>query len=635
MRILIITLLSVITTGLYAQFELPKELIEPADGPDSVLMSQINGVLDYVSKRDVSSPISDIFYVSSTYGNDTLAQQGVQERSYKNLRIANINASGQYVEVLPGSYLMANDASAPLLPNENVNLSGLNMINIQGTLEMQDTSSFAGDMVFLSAAPDSSSSIVLSIDSIYIRNTPGNTVRFSNLSGEHDLYLKARSLDFLSATGTYSAFTSITSNSIIDIDNVSVGATDFVTMFRSSTRESIVNIGIDNLLMLDEGGGVSSFNKRAFYIYGQNKDLVNIQDSLIFNVNIKNLNTNNLETGDVFAFFPENGRALQNSKVSFNITSHVDRLVNTNNNQYSPSSGLSATYSGVFEFKGSQIRGTDIIINVDDVDSKSVSYVYFTSVGSAPRLDSSSLKITLQKGTFRNGPILGSRNTPTKNFANNTNVILDCKECLLIDSAIVADLRSWDIDASSKVIISGDYRTSSALPLIITEDDIYLHNVKLENDGTVPLVKSTVPVTVYVSGAFYIGNSPLDPNITFVRLNELGFNQAVEEAINIPVITNFTAETANFTATLGESHLVDVSGGNVIVTAPGSPSQGDAFQIVLVNNTNLSGNNCTINMDADGYGDAATLPDASHILNTPMANATFTYTGSTWVKTNG
>jgi hypothetical protein len=50
MRIIIIALLSCIASSLYAQFELPKELIEPAPDSNYLLISGENGVLDYTHK---------------------------------------------------------------------------------------------------------------------------------------------------------------------------------------------------------------------------------------------------------------------------------------------------------------------------------------------------------------------------------------------------------------------------------------------------------------------------------------------------------------------------------------------------------------------------------------------------------
>jgi hypothetical protein len=129
MRIIIIALLSCIASSLYAQFELPKELIEPAPDSNYLLISGENGVLDYTHKDSLGFSQNLTSDININVCNDTC--------EYKSLSSAFTFAS-QYSTVhdsLNGRKTVTisikrNSDNTPTVINEVLNVKSKNYSNI-------------------------------------------------------------------------------------------------------------------------------------------------------------------------------------------------------------------------------------------------------------------------------------------------------------------------------------------------------------------------------------------------------------------------------------------------------------------------------------------------------------------------
>lgn len=100
----------------------------------------------------------------------------------------------------------------------------------------------------------------------------------------------------------------------------------------------------------------------------------------------------------------------------------------------------------------------------------------------------------------------------------NSIVDFKCQSC--------NSLRGFDIqsivDTGTVFTITGNYKVESGPFMTLTgnEGTIILKDVLI--DAPEPIITSTVPVTIYVSGAFSMQGGEVGPNVTLVRLDELG-----------------------------------------------------------------------------------------------------------------
>lgn len=105
----------------------------------------------------------------------------------------------------------------------------------------------------------------------------------------------------------------------------------------------------------------------------------------------------------------------------------------------------------------------------------------------------------------------------------------DCQSC---ESELGENIvyRMLHSDTLSEAVISGSYIAREpgqacikiGLDYTAGEPSLTLKNVRLRNDGTVPVIQSNQPCTLYVAGAFDVGSGPIDPDVTFIRIDQLG-----------------------------------------------------------------------------------------------------------------
>lgn len=107
---------------------------------------------------------------------------------------------------------------------------------------------------------------------------------------------------------------------------------------------------------------------------------------------------------------------------------------------------------------------------------------------------------------------------------NESYFTVDCKSCVVENDVVISNTGT-DIDENSRLTLSGYFKTlEPGYPVIYSNEDIYLKDVVLENDGTVASIQAGVPITVYVAGAFDANSIISDPNVTIVRLSEYGLD---------------------------------------------------------------------------------------------------------------
>lgn len=111
----------------------------------------------------------------------------------------------------------------------------------------------------------------------------------------------------------------------------------------------------------------------------------------------------------------------------------------------------------------------------------------------------------------------------------HSSFLIDIEMC--IGDTLAALGLSTFVDSTSTFIVSGNYVTNGDNVPAIGIDGAQVNastgkyvfkDITVRNDGTVPAIEASEPCTLYVAGAFDYGNSPLDPDITFIRLNEFG-----------------------------------------------------------------------------------------------------------------
>jgi hypothetical protein len=102
----------------------------------------------------------------------------------------------------------------------------------------------------------------------------------------------------------------------------------------------------------------------------------------------------------------------------------------------------------------------------------------------------------------------------------------------------------------------------------------------------------------------------------------------------IPQIASTTLQTSNFTAVLGEHHLVNTTSTAITVTPPASPSLNDMFTISDARGTAAT-NNITINFPGASQNLLGSSQTA--VINTAGGTATFRYVDSTtgWIIYKG
>jgi hypothetical protein len=180
----------------------------------------------------------------------------------------------------------------------------------------------------------------------------------------------------------------------------------------------------------------------------------------------------------------------------------------------------------------------------------------------AGRFYAADTKINIELGdiTF----LEGGQFSFTPSYLDSCELNIQCKSCVNYSSSapIIIDSRFTNTD-NSDIVISGHWRTSNSPVIEITSTingRIVLKGFYGKHEGGSPIVSSSVPVTVYVSGAFDLGNSSTDPDVTFVRLKEIG-SPNFESSI-----TDNTDASGDITV----SHPLGTANINVNVTASGT-----------------------------------------------------------------
>lgn len=176
------------------------------------------------------------------------------------------------------------------------------------------------------------------------------------------------------------------------------------------------------------------------------------------------------------------------------------------------------------------IRNSTININIKRTSNELNHRLYdkASSITSFMAVNST-INVELGDINFSSNALAGTSNNPTC-ILINTQWKTSCEKCHKENSQPYFLINNFlNSDTASSYIIEGNWETTQSGPIVsITTAPplkIILRNFSGKNDGTVPIIESSVPVVVYVSGAFDISSSPLDPDVSFVRIYEYAFNQ--------------------------------------------------------------------------------------------------------------
>lgn len=132
------------------------------------------------------------------------------------------------------------------------------------------------------------------------------------------------------------------------------------------------------------------------------------------------------------------------------------------------------------------------VINVTTQDAEGSHTLYFFSNdNNNGDFDNTTLNYSLTKARVRYALF----DTPLGHeLLNNSLVNFNCEDCLVTEDVL---FKQYGVkDASSKIVISGRLETANK-PVVFSNSDFHLEDAMLFNDGSLPLIESSTPITVY------------------------------------------------------------------------------------------------------------------------------------------
>lgn len=221
----------------------------------------------------------------------------------------------------------------------------------------------------------------------------------------------------------------------------------------------------------------------------------------------------------VFNLFGYSSTDTKNS--SFTVS--VDDLYSNRNDQ---DAGLMmfGTEEDVVDTLYNTIIGLEVKKSIGDLSLR-----LHNDLGSIVRAENSTFYLRMGRMRFDTNSYAGTTAFGSTGDVDidSSEIVYECEDCVKRNSSPYISITSAFTESDeSRFIVKGWWETTTDGPIIdIQNTDIELHleDFIAKNDGTQPVITSSVPVNVYVSGAFDYGNSPLDPDITFIRLDEFGF----------------------------------------------------------------------------------------------------------------
>lgn len=480
---------------------------------------------------------ANTWFVNSLSGNDASVVKGRRDRPFKNLSTAlGSVAASDKVFLEPGHYNHASTYSTPADFSLKADIgSTLNFSGGSPIFQVDNGASFVMDKVKTTS-------------SVFWSQVFDSTIVF-----------RANELDFTNASADGNSAFSITSNAFVEIGLLREFKTHgFLAISgpsnsgNSDTPNQYINIGS---WVLTENSQSRPGNVIWYYgdLTGSSSDALKLNSNFKIGSFIENTQTMSSNYSFI-AFGSNTARRLAESNINIDVSSYYSIRDAWNQSTF-PYTGTTAIETHEISAFGGTYNSV-VNIDIHSANTKRLSFGFPTGES---RLNSTQFNVNY--GNIMTDTRLVDMTGSNVKIEDSTTVKINCIDCHVYKDVAIKTINFGTFDPDCKVEITGNYRVHNSLPVIYTNEDLYLHNVVLENDGTVPVVEAPSAVTVYVSGAFNLSGSPLDPDVTFVRLPELG-----DPSFEISI----TGAATNGSGDITVPHSLGTANINVNITAGGT-----------------------------------------------------------------